>query len=785
MTTGEVLFPPGNTAVATKQRLRRSYRDLLVISFLILFFELSCIRFFGSMVVFLTFFTNIVLMACFLGMSVGCLIACRKKNFIDWVLPLTFIAVCAAFYILYLYEQFSEVTVDVGNQSTSPQLIYFGTEYRSKDLTQFVVHMWVVGGVFFVLIAMMFVGLGQVMGRAFDEIPNRIGAYTTNIFGSIVGIAAFFVASWFWTSPLLWFFVSGAICLHFVRPLIRPQVVSLVGVLIVVGFASYSPSKAISLFWSPYYKIQYAPQLRHINTNNISHQMMADVQNNAPAYMLPHLLNRDAGFAPFHKALIIGAGSGNDVAASIANNTGRIDAVEIDPLINKLGMQNHPNRPFQDSRVRVWYDDGRSFLHKGHGPYDLVVYALVDSLVLHSGFSSLRLENFLFTEQAFRDIKSQIEPGGVFAMYNFYRQGWVITRLKEMAERVFGVAPVVISLPYQSAIGPANVQGDNFTFILVGTPDEGGTTNKRIASIRQKFAQGNFFWLNADHATNERLNGFAPSAGQRKPFDATAAGASSITPSEGGSDSAQKIGPAHVDTTEVTIVPTDNWPFLYLKNQAIPWAPNGQGLIMILILSIFVLLFFTWPLWFDNQRTQRIVPDGRMFFLGAGFMLLETKGVVHMALLFGSTWVVNSVVFVSILVMILLANLFVMAMKPGNLIPFYLLLIAALLVNTLVPMDKFLALANPWRAIISCSIIFVPIFFAGIIFAASFRDTKNPDIAIGSNIAGVILGGLSESLSMMLGFNYLLGVAVAYYAFSGIFKIEGASRARKQSPVAG
>jgi len=48
-------------------------------------------------------------------------------------------------------------------------------------------------------------------------------------------------------------------------------------------------------------------------------------------------------------------------------------------------------------------------------------------------------------------------------------------------------------------------------------------------------------------------------------------------------------------------------------------------------------------------------------------MLLETKGVVHMALLFGSTWVVNSVVFVSILVMILLANLFVMAMKPGQL----------------------------------------------------------------------------------------------------------------------
>ena len=57
-------------------------------------------------------------------------------------------------------------------------------------------------------------------------------------------------------------------------------------------------------------------------------------------------------------------------------------------------------------------------------------------------------------------------------------------------------------------------------------------------------------------------------------------------------------------------------------------------------------------------------PNGQMFFLGAGFMLLETKGVVHLALLFGSTWVVNSIVFFAILVMILLSNLYVLAVRP-------------------------------------------------------------------------------------------------------------------------
>ena len=54
-----------------------------------------------------------------------------------------------------------------------------------------------------------------------------------------------------------------------------------------------------------------------------------------------------------------------------------------------------------------------------------------------------------------------------------------------------------------------------------------------------------------------------------------------------------------------------------------------------------------------------------MFFLGAGFMLLETKSVVHMALLFGSTWMVNSIVFFAILVMILCSNLFVLAVRAA------------------------------------------------------------------------------------------------------------------------
>ena len=161
-----------------------------------------------------------------------------------------------------------------------------------------------------------------------------------------------------------------------------------------------------------------------------------------------------------------------------------------------------------------------------------------------------------------------------------------------------------------------------------------------------------------------------------------------------------------------------------------------------------------------------------MFFLGAGFMLLETKGVVHMALLFGSTWVVNSIVFFAILVMVLLSNLFVLLFRPRRLCRCA-LLPAALLVNASVPMTVFLALPGSGRVVVSCLVVFLPVFFAGLIFAATFRDSRQPDVDFGSNIGGVILGGLSENLSLVVGFNHLLYLAIVYYLLSAVLRPKG------------
>ncbi len=723
-------------------RLRASI-ELFLISFMILFLELACIRWLGSTVMFLTFFTNIVLMACFLGVSVGCLAASRSWSWMNALVPLALLTAASACGSLWAYNSFSQVMVDVGSQQ-SPQLIYFGTDARIKDPTKWVVPIEVLAAYFFALVALLFVGPGQEIGRRFASIDNRLMAYTADILGSLAGITVFGLMSLFRIPAWIWFLIALVIGIGFVP---RRRLIHALGglaVLAVIGLADWPfdmhgvPTKVI---WSPYYQVRFKPRYLSIDVNNLGHQGMVTIARSGPAYLLPHLLNREAGGKPFEDVMIIGAGSGNDVAAALANGVRHVDAVEIDPVINELGRAHHPDRPFNDPRVLIHLDDGRGFIRKTRSRFDLISYALVDSLALHSSYSSVRLESFLFTEQAFHDVKAKLKPGGVFAMYNFYRQGWVVSRLVSLAEKVFGARPMVFSMPYQDSISLDGNQRDYNTLLLVGNGD-----SAVLESMRLKFESEKFLWITGVPEQRRLTSSFGPVA----PVDA-----------DGHPKSSLKIGPADVTLAKSDTLPTDDWPFLYLRKPTIP-ALNLRGMVIVAVLSLVILFAFT--------PVRRTPPSGRMFFLGAGFMLLETKGVVHMALLFGATWMVNSIVFFAILTMILLSNLYVLAMRPRRLQPYYALLLAALVFNSVIPMDNFLALPGMSKVVVSCAVVFLPVFFAGVIFATAFRSSDQPDVDFGSNIAGIVLGGLSENLSLIVGFNHLLWVAMGYYALSALMR---------------
>jgi len=712
---------------------------LFLTGFLVLFLELACIRWFAAYVIFLQFFTNIVLIACFLGMSIGCLCASHTTDWLRRFPGLAFWSILAAVLVNALYVHWSGLAVDVGGQA-SPQVVMFGTEYRNVDLAKFVIPMELLAAAFFVLIALMFVGPGQVLGRYLKDYPNRVIAYTLNILGSLAGIAAFALVSFLGAPPVVWFALGFAAVAYFLKKsglLDRKRLVLLGGSAAIVAVAGTSLRGDSNLFWSPYYMVKHSLEERTIEVNQVSHQTMVAWEDPASAYSVVHLLQRDSGGEPFKDVLIIGAGSGNDVAYALHHGVEHVDAVEIDPVINRIGRQHHPDRPYDDPRVVVHLDDGRNFLRRADRKYDAVIYALVDSLILHSSYSSIRLESFLFTQEAFRDVKRVLKPDGVFVMYNFLRQGWIVDRVTGMFEKEFGKKPLVLTFPYLEAVRPEdNLQG-SFTVILAGDTDR----------MAEAFKEQGPFWLSYWSEQNMALNGFD---------SGTAARAQQL----GGHW--HKVAPSKVvASAQPTVAATDDWPFFYLREPALPWLYlrgmaiiGGLGLLLIFLLS----------------PGHKVGFNGRMFFLGAGFLLLETKAVVHLALVFGSTWLVNSVVFFAILVMILAANLYVLKNPRVRIQRYYLALFGCLALNCVVPLDIFLAGNLLWRYVAPCVLVMLPMFFAGVIFAVSFRDSTRPDLDFGANIAGAVLGGLAEYASMALGFRHLLLAAIALYVFSAVFR---------------
>ena len=739
--------------------------DLFLISFLTLFLELTCIRWFPSHVLFLTFFTNTVLLASILGISVGCLAANRKSNLLLWT-PLVLMIGLGSAHLVEWQRQTSASIIDVGNQA-SPQMVFFGVEYQARDLSSFVVPIEVICGYFFLIIALAMMGPGQQLGRALARMPNRLEAYTIDILGSIFGIVVFAACSFLELPPTWWFALVMAGFVWFLAPDNRRRGFALALGPALVLLLSVAPqgtrAEGPRQQWSPYYRIDYHPSQRLINVNLIGHQQMQPRDAAFPAYALPHLLNRDSGGKPFGQVLIIGAGSGNDVSRALAWGAERVDAVEIDPVIQRIGKRDHPDHPYDDPRVFVHLNDGRNFLKSGNKQYDLIIYALVDSLVLHSGYSNIRLESYLFTKQAMDDVRKRLRPGGTFVMYNYFRQGWIVSRLQNSVRAAFGGDALVVNLPSRDVLNPDDSLGGDFTMLIAG----------ENRAIQDAFMRQPEYWLRLRGPFDRQtLNGFEyPLPDERSSWRQMPA--ESRDTSEWKQFRLTQVNSGTADTR----LATDDWPMLYLREPMIPGVSLRGGAIMAVIAVLMLAPFMRRATGSSSQPTGLLM---QMFFLGAGFMLVETKAVVHMALLFGGTWIVNSVVIFAVLVMILIANLFVAMVRPERLAFYYAALLASLVASALVPMDTFLGMDRTAQIAAASILAFTPIFFAGVVFAVSFTRAVEPDRAFGANIAGAMFGGLAEYSSMLLGFQYLLFVAVALY----IISIVGYQKAVTGTPAA-
>jgi hypothetical protein len=199
----------------------------------------------------------------------------------------------------------------------------------------------------------MFVGLGQTLGRAFDAYPNRVIGYSLNIGGSLAGILGFSLLSFAQAPPVIWFLISCAGIVYLLRQDRALSPLRLLTLVIVVAFTGLYTDRSGSheTRWSPYYAVDLDKAYREITVNKIGHQRMVPFSAGGSSYSLIHLLQCESGGPPFKDVLIIGTGSGNDIAHALRFGVSNIDAVEIDPVIQDIGIHDHPDRPYQDPRV--------------------------------------------------------------------------------------------------------------------------------------------------------------------------------------------------------------------------------------------------------------------------------------------------------------------------------------------------------------------------------------------------------------------------------------------------
>ncbi len=412
--------------------IRNERTRLVLFSFLMLFVELALIRWAGSNVLYLSFFSNFVLLGAFLGIGLGFLRAKATRD-------LSVYAPVALGGLVVFIAAFPVSVI-----STGSELLFFGSELRPDGLPREIVL-----PIIFLAVAITMTLIGEAVARSFSKLES-LEAYKYDLIGSLMGIAAFTAISFLRLPPIAWGTVAAIVFCWLLFPdadaLRRVvTVIPLIVVVVVLGFESFSDGNS----WSPYYKVstKQVDDVTQIDVNGVPHQVMWPVDSDAgQLYRNTYELVPD-DLPEGDDILIIGAGSGNDVAIALASGAAHIDAVEIDPRIRDLGVSRHPDRPYDDPRVTSHIDDGRAFVERSSKQYDLILLALPDSITLVSGQSSLRLESYLFTQDAVESYRDRLAPGGVFAMYNYYREPWLEDRYGATLAAAFDEPPCLVNRP--------------------------------------------------------------------------------------------------------------------------------------------------------------------------------------------------------------------------------------------------------------------------------------------------------------------------------------------------
>jgi spermidine synthase len=679
-----------------------------------LFTELMLIRWHASTFELFAYYKNVSLLAAFLGLGIGYALGRRRPVLTPLVLP----ALALQFVILHALRY---TTLSAALQNPVSEQFALGLESVARAPS----HIALSYGFLilaFTATVLTCLPLGHLAARLMLR-QRPLVAYAWNLLGSLLGIALFTLLGYLWAPPAVWLVVAAAGLAPFL--LLRPSAAALVPSLAGVGLALAVlalPFRTDLLdVHSPYQILTLQVQREAhptLQVNHIYYQRILDLSPQARAkepglqtaadyYELPYQLKPRPD-----EVLVVGSGTGNDVAAALRRDAGHVTAVEIDPAILDYGRRLHPEKPYQDPRVRPVLQDARNYLRRTDRRYDLIVYGLLDSHTLLSGLSNVRLDSFVYTVEGFREARARLADDGLIAM-------------------TFSV------------LSPA--QGRKF-FLMLREAFDG----QEPRAFQTRYDAGVMFVIGPGLTRKEDSRESLP---------------------------AREVTAEYSRSTLAADVSTDDWPFLYMPARTYP----VSYLVMVAVLLGVSLPLLGQLLPASRGASSQRYSSAACFFLGAGFMLVETRGITELGLTFGTTWQVISAVIAGILVMAFLANLSVLRLGTPHPALAYGLIAGALLLGMAVPGTALAGLPPALGGVVATGLVTLPLFFSGLAFSGEVRRHADLSAALSANLLGAMLGGFLEYNSMYFGFRSLYVFALALYGLAFV----AASLARTREAVPG
>ena len=693
---------------------------IFLISVLGLFLETLFIRWIGTEIRIFAYLQNTILVVCFLGLGIGMFTSSKPIAIKQSLIPMT----------AFLFLMAIPVTrLALGNTSellnTLGDLVIW-SDVVTSDATNRIILLCVglilTYGVL-ILIVDIFVPIGRILGRLMNINPNPIWAYSINIFGSILGTWSFVLLSFSYQPPFAWFLIMAVLLAVFIfwsNHDKRINFTLLALIVILSWFASQVPG-ALKVIWSPYQKLVVRESQANeigkyiVEVNNSSYQDIMDLSDQYisahPKTFSPDLKGLSQYDIPLllhpnpKSFLVVGAGTGNDVAGALRHDIPSITAVEIDPAIIEIGKELHPEKPYTSPAVEIVNDDARSFFATTSEKYDVISFGLLDSHTTTS-MTNARLDHYVYTKESISQAKSRLKNGGILVL-NFYAQRlFIADRMHRVLEEVFNQPPLTF------VVEPSSYGRGGVMFV---TGD--------LENVQKQLDE------------NSRLAAYIKHQ--------------------------QEIYPLQL--THRTKIIVDDWPYLYLES---PRMPLLYYLLIGLMIIIFARSYRKWQATNSVSLINRTF--WHFFFLGSAFLLLEVQNISKASVVLGNTWQVNAVIISSILGIALLANWIAYKYPNLPITSVYVLLIGTSIGLYFIDLATFAFLPYSLKAVIVGSLTSLPMLFSGIIFVRSFAIAKDKSNALGANLIGALVGALLQSITFITGIKALLLVVAALYLLSSL-----------------